>query len=229
MNTLLQTPAPNLERSLEFYDKLNFTVVTRQIPTLVADSDLVLQLNTDRFARPGLVLYSDKWDSAVEALHSQAYVLAQPFGHLLADPSGMWIYLKDGPSPLKGMNLDSSRSVLGNFAGICLESLEPERSLKIYETLGFKKEQGEAEQGWVTCKNEDGLSISIMGPNSCPHIFINPSLTYFNGGKNLPVIEAIRQAGIPFAEEITHFNEQGIVDNVVLRDPGGLGMFIFND
>ena len=68
-----------------------------------------------------------------------------------------------------------------------------------------------------------------MGPCCCPHLFFNPSLTYFNGGQNLPVIKAIREAGIPIAEEITHFNEEGVVDNVVLRDPGGLGMFIFND
>ena len=57
----------------------------------------------------------------------------------------------------------------------------------------------------------------------------NPSLTYFNGGKNLPVIAAIREAGIPITEEITHFNEDGIVDNVILRDPGGYGFYIFND
>ena len=57
----------------------------------------------------------------------------------------------------------------------------------------------------------------------------NPSLTYFNGGKNLPVNAAIREAGIPITEEITHFNEDGIVDNVILRDPGGYGFYIFND
>ena len=33
----------------------------------------------------------------------------------------------------------------------------------------------------------------------------------------------------PITEEITCFNSEGIADNVVLRDPGGTGFFIFND
>ena len=29
--------------------------------------------------------------------------------------------------------------------------------------------------------------------------------------------------------KITQFNKEGIVDNVIIRDPGGYGFFIFND
>ena len=54
-------------------------------------------------------------------------------------------------------------------------------------------------------------------------------MTYFNGGKNLPNIGKMREAGIEFAEEITHFSSDGVADNVIIRDPGGLGFFIFND
>lgn len=71
--------------------------------------------------------------------------------------------------------------------------------------------------------------VSLMRPLNCPHLFFNPSLTYFNGGRNPEVIAAIRKAGVPISEEITHFNSRGEVDNVILRDPGGYGFFVFND
>jgi hypothetical protein len=68
-----------------------------------------------------------------------------------------------------------------------------------------------------------------MAPNACPHLFFNPSLTYFNGKNNLQIIENIRKSGVDITEEITVFNKEGIVDNVILRDNGGLGFFIFSD
>jgi len=73
------------------------------------------------------------------------------------------------------------------------------------------------------------MAVSFMQPNSCPHLFFNPSMTYFNGKNNLPIIAKIREAGIPITEEITHFNQEGIVDNIIIRDPGGYGFFIFSD
>ena len=73
------------------------------------------------------------------------------------------------------------------------------------------------------------FTITLMKPMTCPHLFFNPSMTYFNGKKNLSIIEKIRQLNIPIAEEITHFNNEGIADNMIIRDPGGYGFFIFND
>ena len=52
---------------------------------------------------------------------------------------------------------------------------------------------------------------------------------YFNGKNNLEIIEKIRSEGIEFTQEITEFNKEGIVDNVILRDPGGYGFFLFSD
>ena len=43
------------------------------------------------------------------------------------------------------------------------------------------------------------------------------------------LIQKIRDLKIPITEEITVFNDQGVVDNIIIRDPGGLGFFIFND
>ena len=74
-----------------------------------------------------------------------------------------------------------------------------------------------------------GLNVSFMVPNVCPHLFFNPSFTYFNSGKNPEIIAKLREAKVPIKEEITLFNPNGEVDNVILQDPGGFGFFVFND
>ena len=45
----------------------------------------------------------------------------------------------------------------------------------------------------------------------------------------MEIIEKIRELNFPITEEITHFNDQGIVDNIIIRDPGGFGFFLFSD
>ena len=76
---------------------------------------------------------------------------------------------------------------------------------------------------------EGSIGVSVMGVHSCPHLFFNPRLTYFNSGKTPMVIAKIRVAKIAITEEISVFNKEGSVDNVVLRDPGGTGFLVFND
>jgi hypothetical protein len=90
--------------------------------------------------------------------------------------------------------------------------------------LGFSKTIGEIEQGWVGYANEDGMKANI-----CPYLFFNPSATYFNGPNNLKIIEQIRDINIPITEEIMGFNKKGIVDNIIIRDSGRLGFFLFSD
>jgi len=45
----------------------------------------------------------------------------------------------------------------------------------------------------------------------------------------LQIISKLRKLKVPIAEEVVVFNPKGEVDNLVLRDPGGLGIFVFND
>lgn len=104
-----------------------------------------------------------------------------------------------------------------------------EKAIQIWQLLDFKQTMGGVEQGWICLTNEAGFTVSLMKPYSCPHLFFNPSLSYFNGADNLAVIEKVRATAIPITQEITHFNPKGIVDNVILRDPSGLGFFIFSD
>ncbi|MDH3494557.1 MAG: hypothetical protein OEM82_13460, partial [Acidobacteriota bacterium] len=124
---------------------------------------------------------------------------------------------------------EESFGATGNFAGISIEAVDVERTVSFWEALGFKKGMGDMSQGWAVYSNGSDVDVSIMKTGMCPHLFFNPGLTFFNSGKNLDNIARLREANIPITEEITFFNKEGIVDNVIINDPGGLGFFVFND
>lgn len=229
MNTILQSPTSQLADSLNFYSQLGFTALSIENPTLLSDGKAVVEINTDRFARSGVKLYRKDWTSTVEQLKQLTTVLETPEGYLLSDTSGTWVYLMTGELKL-GVDVSQlSPSKLGSFAGISLETVGVEKSIELWECLGFSVTMGSLEQGWIALSNEDKFTVSLMKPNSCPHLFFNPSMTYFNGENNLQIIEDIRKLNIPITEEITHFNKEGKVDNIIIRDPGGFGFFLFSD
>ncbi len=229
MKTIIHTPTNGLQNSLDFYAKLNFKTIPSDEMTLVSDGKAVIEINENRFARAGVKLFGASWEETVQKLEALASVIKIDDGYLLGDPSNVWIYLiETDESPDFDLS-EISPSVLGNYAGLSLETTAMQNSLEIWQTLGFSKSMGSVEQGWIGLKNEDDLTVSLMKPLSCPHLFFNPSLTYFNGKNNPAVIEKIRELKIPIAEEITHFNKDGLVDNIIIRDPGGYGFFIFSD
>lgn len=230
MKSIIQTPTRNLQESLEFYEKLNFKVISKANPTVVTDGKAIIEINADRHARAGLKLFKKDWSSFVQKLPTSCPVVSTEKGYLIADISGMWIYLINGEfMPKSTFEKDISSSTLGNYSGLCIETVGFNQSVELLNSLGFAPNGGGEEQGWQSLKNKDGIIISVMKPNMCPHLFFNPSLTYFNGENNLGIIDAVRQQHIPFVEEITHFNKEGKVDNVIIKDPGGLGIFLFND
>jgi hypothetical protein len=227
MKTIIHTPTSNVVDSYSFYEKLGFAVLN-DIPRVYTDGKAVIEINPDRFARAGIKCFKLSWEEEVEQLKQITPVKAVDGGYILSDAASVWIYLVNGAPPYEFTVAEDSYSALGNYAGLSLETTDVQRSELIYGALGFTKIGGGVEQGW-TSYNNDGFIITLMEPLSCPHLFFNPSMTYFNGGKNLPVIEKIRELEIPIVEEITYFNKEGIIDNVIIRDPGGYGFFIFND
>ena len=228
MISIIHTPTPDLQKSIDFYKKLNFEVLSETQPTLVSDGKAVIEINPERSARAGIKLYKKSWKSIVTKLEATTKVTATDQGYFLSDPSGMRIYLLESAPPTLPSPKEPS-STLGNYMGVSLETTDMARSVIFWENFGFIKVMGDAEKGWVAYSNGGDLTLSLMVAGSCPHLFFNPSLTYFNGKENMKVIEKIRAAGIPIAEEITQFNKEGIVDNVIICDPGGYGFFVFND
>jgi hypothetical protein len=229
MNAVIQTPTNKLENSLEFYRKLNYQVVSENNPTIVSDGKFFIEINPERTARAGLKIYKSSWQAEVEKLKQHTTIYTIEHGYLLNDLNNCYIYLMDESASPSFEAPDVKDSYTGNCMGLSLESANMDASIKIWEILGFSIVMGDSSKGFVVLTNASGFGVSLMKPLTCPHLFFNPSLTFFNGEKNLEYIAKIRSTGIPITEEVTHFNEEGIVDNIIIRDPGGLGFFIFND
>ncbi|MFT4524687.1 MAG: hypothetical protein ACI85F_000834 [Bacteroidia bacterium] len=229
MTVIVHTPTNNLENSLDFYQRLEYKVVSEKKPTLLTNGKALLEINPDRFARAGLKMYKYSWAEELKSLEELTTIHKTETGHLINDLNGCWVYLIEGKPEHTIELTDSSYGLTGNFRGLSLESAEMDKSADVWQILGFKITMGTAEKGFVVMANEDGFGLSLMKPMTCPHLFFNPSMTFFNGQDNLAIIENIRKANIPIAEEITHFNKDGIVDNIIIRDPGGYGFFIFSD
>lgn len=229
MKAIIHSPVNKLENSYSFYKKLGFKVISEEKPVLVTDGKIIIEINPDRFARAGIKLFKKSWAQEIEQLKSLTTVINLPNGFLLYDPSGIAIYLIESDFNFKYSVADSSYSSLGNLAGLTLETGDISKSFIIYEILGFTKSMGAIDKGFVGLSGSDDFGITLMSPLQCPHLFYNPSLTYFNGKNNLAVIKKIRELNIPITEEVTAFNKDGIADNIIIRDPGGYGFFIFSD
>jgi predicted lactoylglutathione lyase len=225
MKLVVETPAPNLDRSIAFYTSLGFE---RRGPYF-SDGQCALEVNPTKSARPGFKFYKYSWEEWLGSHSADFSIKKVEDRHVLMDPSGVYISLIEGERPSEAHEITKEEGLLGTYAGISIETVSIQRSVDFYTAFGFTINMGHADQGWITLENTDGTVLSLMEVGSCPHSFANPSLTYFNGGKNLSVIEKIRQSGVAFFEEVNIFNKEGIVDNVILRDPGGLGIFVFND
>ena len=230
MQTIIQTPTPNLEESIRYYHTLGFTQIENKLNPTFSDGTCLIEINPVRFARAGVKLYRENWDSdLIDKLVQFINVDTIDGGFKLCDPSGTWVYLLNS-NQASNINLNSYKSsILGNNAGISIETPNINLSFEIWLLLGFTSQQGDISKGWVSLTNKEKFSISLMKTDTCPHLFFNPSLTFFNGKKNIGIIEKIRSLNIPITEEITHFNKDGKIDNIIIRDPGGLGFFLFND
>lgn len=230
MTGIATTPTNKLENSIDFYEKLGFKKIEAGAQHLYTDGKLVMEINPDRHARAGMKLYNSSWASEVEAVSGLAVVnKLKNGGYLLSDASGVWIYLLESEPTFKAETAEASFSGLGNFSGLTFETTDLKRSADIYRALGFTAVFGDDTQAYMAL-GRDEFSVTLMKANMCPHLFFNPSISYFNGKEGNPkVIAKVRELKIPIAEEVTHFSKDGSVDNIIIRDPGGFGFFLFND
>ena len=230
MQGIVTTPTNKLENSIGFYEKLGFKKVDAAGQHVYTDGKVIVEINPDRHARAGIRLYKSSWAAEVDALGGLAAVnKLKDGGYLLSDASGVWIYLVESEPAFKAETAEASFSELGNFSGVTLETTDMKRSADIYRALGFAAVFGDDSQAYMSLALDE-FSVTLMKANICPHLFFNPSISYFNGKEGNPkVIAKVRELGIPIAEEITHFNKEGKVDNIIIRDPGGYGFFLFND
>lgn len=229
MKIVLQTPTPNLEQSLQFYSKLGFKYINANQRHFVGSKGLIIEISTKKTCRPSVKLIVNSWDAEVYNFFDKDLVLQNNDGLITQEPSGVRLVLESNFPETMLTSFDDTEAITGNYMGVSIETLSLEKSSKFWNNLGLEIVAGGINDGWLSMSNSEGGAIAYMAAGSCPHMFFNPSLTFFNGEKNMEIISKIREAGIPIAEEITVFNKKDVVDNIVLADPGGLGFFIFSD
>jgi len=228
MKLTLQTPTADRNQSIVFYEKLGFEIRTLGSKIVALDAQNCIEINPERTARVCIQLHQSNWNKTLLDLKSHTPIIKTKEGYLITDPNGIWIKLIEKILDEKAIR-SNSKSLLGNYAGVCIETLEVSKSYEFWNLLGFSSESKDFSKGWIEMKSEVGDSISLIQAQQCPHLFFNPSMTYFNGSRNLEIIESIKKQNIEITEEVTEFNSKGEVDNIILRDSGGLGFFIFND
>jgi hypothetical protein len=226
MKTIIQTPAPNYAKSCEFYNKIGFESIIKNDKTYVYSKGVTIEINKDHFSRAGIKCFGTNWDVFLKERELTDNATKTKNGYLITSPAGCCVYLED---PIDDLPENNTKPVIGTYGGFGLETNQIEESLDFWSKFGYKQTMGNIEQGWLILSNDEGFKISLMKHQCCPHAFFNPSLSYFNGKENLAIIENIRNLTIEITEEITHFSAEGVVDNIIIRDPGGLGFFIFSD
>ncbi|MBT7611023.1 MAG: hypothetical protein HN576_14775 [Bacteriovoracaceae bacterium] len=225
---IFQTPTTNLEASVNFYSRLGFERIECEKRNIYTDGKAVVEINNHKYARKGIKLFSNNWTSVIKELEKITPIHKTEEGYIAVDPNGVKVYLVSGEE-YNISNDEKAFGLIGNFAGLSIETVDFNNSLSFWEILGYAISNGGVEQGWMTLSAGNGIDISVMKLESCPHSFSNPGLTYFNSGKNPEIIKKIREVKIPISEEINCFNDKGIVDNIIIRDPGHTLFFIFND
>lgn len=223
---ILQSPLKST--SLEFFRSLKFQITEFEGERYASDKGIIIRLNPDPDSSPGVMLFRENARDIIPALSEELKVVPTKEGFEFTDPSGTIVTLVESSSLGKSPEV-SSGSLAGNLAGITIGLADPPLSIMIWKILGFSIVAGSEDQGWAALADSGGSAISILNMDMCPHKFFNPSLSYFNGDNNMKIIEGIREAGIDIEEEITAFNDKGIVDNIIIREPGGIGFFIFSD
>ena len=206
MRLIVESPAPHLKESLPYYKKIGFQCSEWKNAYLCQTKSLTIFLNPDPYSRPCLNLFGAQEKKTT------------------VSPSGTWI--KERKEKIKYSNIDT-KSLLGNYAGTCIETLDIEAYFIFWQAKGFKGKLN-LNASWCELENENGDRLSLLKANCCPHLFTNPSLAFFNGPENSTIIQKIKALRLPVKQEVI-FGEESSAENLILNDPGRLGFFVFND
>jgi hypothetical protein len=224
----LQSPTPRLEKSISFYQQSNFNQFEFGGMPFFSDGKLTIRINPERTSHCGLVILTEDTSSFEKKLSAFQKPIKTESGLVTTCPAGIRIYIEKSNKSIP--TIEEKTPPLVNSMGFSIECTDMHATVAFNKALDYKIWIGKPEVGWLVMQEDGGHAVSLIKAGACPHLFFNPSVSFFNSKEGNPIIiEGLRKRCIPIAEEIKHFNTEGIVNNVIVRDPGGLGFFIFND
>ncbi len=236
MHAHIHVPVKNLSQSLDFYTKLGYQKVkANDEEAFITDGCIILHLNNRTGVGHGLTFYVEDLEAQIKTL-KKANLPARLNLHedasykeiLVEEPNAVGIrFLAKGEEPVfSDLNLEGALSHCGAHYGIGIMATEFVAAIDFWEALGYKLSSGNRESKSYVEMTNDTIPIGIYREGSCPHLFITPSLTYFE--KDMADrIALLKSKSVVFVEEITQFNEKGIVDHAIWAAPDGLHAFLF--
>lgn len=68
MYPIIQIPTSNLKSSIDFYTKLQFTLLSKVNSTIVSDGTIAIEINPDPYVRRGVQLFRSSWETLISSL-----------------------------------------------------------------------------------------------------------------------------------------------------------------
>ena len=230
MKALFTHVAVEPDKSLRYYERLGFTINSLDnAQHLISAAGISFLLDERPFIRPGWVFYGKETAELQAKLKQHSQLIPFEEGWLSLTTCGAWLRLVESLPPVISTHDALQDSALGSFAGWSMETLDLRKSQDFWNSLGFDLVAGDSNSSWITMRNGNTQQISFMKYGSCPHLFLGASLTFFNGKDNVEVIQGLKALGIPILQDVRVFSQGNKTENVVLQDPSGLGIFVFND
>lgn len=231
----LRLPAADLEKSWDFYRKMNFQKVeperTVQTGITLSDGTAFYDLSEEAGMKPGLTYYADDLHGILYLLQDAGLEAEQeltPQGQLqrafLTDPNGVSIALVAADTTKLPYNQGKPFTRCGKFYEISIETEKFEETVAFWQKLGFEINfQISPETRWLGLTDQL-VNVGIYEKGQCPHIFKTPAITYFEPdmGKR---IDVLKKQHFTFAQEIP--NKEGVVNDAILETPEGLHLFLF--
>lgn len=223
--------SPNLVASQKFYRTLGFhlTFTNEEADQLLAaDGRIVLHLFSTRKSSIEIVYCcGELLTERIESLDQINISLdkSRSPGVTFVSPEGLSVRLVPrAPFPLP-IRDGLPGSHCGRFYEISLETIDLNRSLDFWSTLGFELEfRDPPDSDWATIS--DGvLRLGLYTKGACPHKFRNPSLTFFEPDM-AERIKLIKYAGIQLAQKIG--SKSGNVEEAIVESPEGIYLFLFH-
>lgn len=211
------------EKTKAFCRTLGFTAVSvDDTAALMTDGNYFFDIrHAEKPATTLSYCVSDISDAIHMAENLEIAIIEKSKHHaILKEPNGLLILLIS-PEILSLSEFPKNPSSLcGTLYEISLETADTERSISWWQNVGFKVLT--RQKTW--CTLDDGkIKIGLYEKGSCPHVFRNPSLAYFESDM-AERIARLKEKGMTFAQEE---EEVGMKGHAVAESPDGQYFFLF--
>lgn len=207
--------------------KIGFKTIGKDIleQKLLSDGTVIIRLDQEQAFGPGLLYYSGDPD---HGLPFSDVIPSAPDDEMTmewVDPNGVSVAVAGAPVSGIPAMISVENPAFGEFYEVSIMTKDFNESYHWWLEAGFELTYGNpATDNFLTMS--DGLiNIGLYRPGSCPHIFNNPAITYFDAHMKEKLVIA-KSKGIDFAQEIP--NREGNITDGIVETEEGYHVFLFS-